>query len=145
MRTGRLENDTATILLVPSTVMSPFVSATYCTNAPSDSSLSSPTPPISTSTATTVKFVVQVADAESPSALLAVALTFRSSARNFVLAAAEFVMPYVTFCSLVAPTNWHLPQLVQLYVALVGSGSIRAVAFVTAQFDSPASVRSSPR
>lgn len=86
MRIGRLENDTATILLVPSTVMSPFVSATYCTNAPSVSSLSSPTTPIVTSTFTTVKLVVQVADAVEPHSFVTVAATVSRSARYDALA-----------------------------------------------------------
>ncbi|MBO4448852.1 MAG: hypothetical protein J5807_05140, partial [Kiritimatiellae bacterium] len=102
--------DTFTSAFVPSGVhCPPGASGTYCTNAPSVSSLSSPTSPIATSTFTTVKLVVQVADAVEPHSFVIVAATVSPSARYDALATSAFVAQYAADARSVRPVNEQMP------------------------------------
>ena len=139
--------ETRTTDCVPSDVQSPpGASGTNCTNAPPVSSLSSPTSPIVTSTFTTVKLVVQVADAVEPHSFVIVAATVSPSARYDALATSAFVAQYAADARSVRPVNEQMPHSVHEYEAgNKGAGLMEADAVLATTFDRPASVRSSPR
>ena len=144
---GSHEKETATILLVPSTVMLPFNSSnssgTYSANEPSLSSLSSPMAPILTSTFTTVKLVEQNTDESIPASFTDAA---RRSLPTDSLAVSKSLFRYWTEVWFVGPTNSQMPQAVhRTFVVPENTGETATFASFTVRDFLPSSVLLSPR